>query len=226
MTPQRNLVSRIIGPMSWMMLGVFLALAAAPARARDILVFALFEHKAMLVVDGTRHMVRVGEATPEGVKLIATDTEAEQATVEDEGRREVLKLGAVHTGAQPAEAPNVILWAASNGFFFADGTVNGHSLRFLVDTGANTVAMNAATARRLGIDYQKGRAGMAKTASGFAPMYGVTLSAVKVGGIMLHNVEAGVIDGPQPDTPLLGMSFLNRLEMKRDGRKMELIQRY
>ena len=33
-------------------------------------------------------------------------------------------------------------------------------------------------------------------------------------------VESGL------DVPLLGMSFLNRMEMKRDGQRMTLTQRY
>jgi aspartyl protease family protein len=97
---------------------------------------------------------------------------------------------------------------------------------FLVDTGASTIALNSATAKRIGIDYTKGRPGMATTASGYTRVYSVKLDSVKVGEIVLRNVDAGVIDGPQPETPLLGMSFLNALEMKRDGDKMELTRRY
>jgi aspartyl protease family protein len=56
--------------------------------------------------------------------------------------------------------------------------------------------------------------------------YMLRLNTVKIGEIVLHDIEAGVIDGPQPDVPLLGMSFLGRLEMKRDGNRMDLIKKY
>jgi aspartyl protease family protein len=57
-------------------------------------------------------------------------------------------------------------------------------------------------------------------------MYSLRLHEVKIGSIQLHNVEAGIVDGPQPATPLLGMSFLNRLDMKNVGNRLELTQRY
>jgi aspartyl protease family protein len=55
--------------------------------------------------------------------------------------------------------------------------------------------------------------------------YALTLEKVEVGAIVLYNVEAGVLDGPYPHEALLGMSFLGRLNMKRDGEQLELSQR-
>jgi len=127
---------------------------------------------------------------------------------------------------QSAARESVTLFADTNGFFHAEGSINGASVTFLVDTGANTIAMNSATAKRAGINYTKGRPGSARTASGYARIYGIKLDTVKVGEIVLRNVEAGVIDGPQPETPLLGMSFLSAFDMKREGNKMELTRRY
>ena len=49
---------------------------------------------------------------------------------------------------------------------------------------------------------------------------------MKIGGIELHNVDGLVHDGSGLDQALLGMSFLNRLEMQRDGATMTLIQRF
>jgi aspartyl protease family protein len=207
---------------------LFLILAALPALAgaADIKLFALFQDKAILHVDGTRRVLTTGAESPEGVKLVSTDTQAEEAVVEFGGKREILRLGVVFSAFQGTARESVTLFADTNGFFHAQGSINGAAVTFLVDTGANTIAINSATAKRAGIDYAKGRAGTARTASGYTRMYGVKLDTVKVGEIVLRNVEAGVIDGPQPETPLLGMSFLNALEMKRDGGKMELTRRY
>jgi aspartyl protease family protein len=54
----------------------------------------------------------------------------------------------------------------------------------------------------------------------------VKLDAVKIGGIELHNVDATVHQGGGLDQALLGMSFLNRVLMQRDGATMTLIQRF
>jgi aspartyl protease family protein len=205
---------------------LLLTLLPAVAGAADISLFALFKDKAILHVDGTRRVLTIGTESPEGVKLVSTDTQAEEAVVELKGKRETLRLGMVVSAFQSAARESVTLFSDASGFFHAEGSINGAAVTFLVDTGANTIAINSATAKRAGIDYTKGHAGTARTASGYARMYGIKLDTVKVGEIVLRNVDAGVIDGPQPETPLLGMSFLNALEMKRDGNKMELTRRY
>jgi aspartyl protease family protein len=205
---------------------LLIALLPAVANAADISLFALFKDKAILHVEGARRVLSVGAESPEGVILVSTDTQAEEAVVELNGKRETLRLGVVISAFQSATRESVTLFADANGFFHAEGSINGASVTFLVDTGANTIAMNSATARRAGIDYTKGQAGTARTASGYARMYAIKLNTVKVGEIVLRNVTAGVIDGPQPETPLLGMSFLSAMDMKREGNKMELTRRY
>jgi len=207
---------------------LFLILVALPtlADAADIKLFALFQDKAILQVDGVRRVLATGAESPEGVKLVSTDTQAEEAVVEFAGKRETLRLGVVFSAFQSTARESVTLFADTNGFFHAAGSINGSVVTFLVDTGASTIAINSATAKRSGIDFTKGHVGTAKTASGYTRVFSVKLDSVKVGDIVLRNVEAGVIDGPQPETPLLGMSFLNALEMKRDGNKMELTRRY
>lgn len=198
--------------------------APAPAVER-ITLLALSRDQAILQVDGVRRVLRKGQLSPEGVKLVEADTE--KAVIEIDGRLEELKYGVVIAPAfEPPGSASVMLWAGSDGFFHAEGSVNGTAVTFLVDTGANTVALNSALAKRIGLDYKKGKPGLGTTASGVVKVYGVKLNTVKVGEITLHNVDAGVIEGAEPRTPLLGMSFLGGLEMKRDGGKMELIKKY
>ncbi|MFL6622300.1 MAG: TIGR02281 family clan AA aspartic protease [Sulfurifustaceae bacterium] len=187
---------------------------------------ALFKDKAIFVIDGARRVLAKGEASPEGVRLVSTDTAVEQAEVEVAGRREVVKLGVVMSGFQPTTRAAVTLWAGSGGHFYADGMINGQPVHFLVDTGATMIALSGDEARRLGIDYRRnGRPGTAATAGGVVRSYALTLEKVEVGAIVLYNVEAGVLDGPYPHEALLGMSFLGRLNMKRDGEQLELSQR-
>jgi aspartyl protease family protein len=65
-----------------------------------------------------------------------------------------------------------------------------------------------------------------QTANGVTTGYLVKLAKVRVGGIEQRNVDAVVVEQGLGSHGLLGMSFLNRLEMRRDGEKMELIQRF
>lgn len=204
-------------------------LAPSAAAAPKVQLFALFKDKAIILIDGARRVLARGQTSPEGLKLLATDTERELAEVELQGRRETLKLGII-SSAGFGEAKNtgrVTLYADGSGFFYSDGRINDIAVRFLVDTGANTIALNSRMAERLGLDYKrKGRRGVASTAGGLVPMYSLRLTSVTVGSITLHDVEAGIIEGDHPVDVLLGMSFLGRLDMRRDGDKMELSKRY
>jgi aspartyl protease family protein len=204
-----------------------LLLAANIAEAvESISLQALFKDKAIIVVDGARRVLKSGEESPEGVRLLATDTREEQAEIEIGGKREVLKLGVVTAGFASQGKGNVTLYPDRGGHFFVDGLVNGTNVRFMVDTGATVVAMSSAVANRIGIDYRKhGQPGMASTPAGYVKTYNIMLGTVQVGGITLHNVAGSVIEGNHPREALLGMSFLGHLDMKRDGEKMELSER-
>src|SRR5437016_3636594 len=83
----------------------------------------------------------------------------------------------------------------------------------LIGTGAPSVALPAYDADRLGIDYRKGRRGISNTAGGPVTVYRVSLDSVRLGGIELRTVDAVVIEQGL-DIALLGMSFLNRVEMQ------------
>jgi len=201
-------------------------LATVLSEAATLSLYALFQDKAIVMVDGQRRILKTGETSPEGIKLVYTDTQHEEAEVEIGGKRERLKLGVVISAFESVSRDVVTLYADGRGHFLADGKINKMPVRFLVDTGATTVAINSSLATRVGINYKAGLQGVSKTASGHVRTWLVKLDTVSIGDIVLRNVDAGVIDGPQPDTPLLGMSFLNALEMKRDGDRMELKRKY
>ena len=206
--------------------GACAALAAASAAATDVNVIGLFPGKAVVVIGrGAPRTISVGQKTPEGVVLISSTSE--QAVLEVDGKRETLGMGQHFETASETEArPTVTLPADSRGQFFTDGTVNGAHVRFMVDTGATTVLIPASEADRLGVDYRKGTPGRVQTANGSAPAYRVVLDSVTVGSITAYDVDAVVAQAQGLDVALLGMSFLNRTEMRRDGAYMTLIKRY
>ncbi len=171
---------------------------------------------------GAPKTVKVGQSFG-GVTLVAVDKD--RATVEVDGKRRVLQRGQTYSSGAASSAQSVTLSAGAGGHFMADGQINGGAIRFMVDTGATSIALPASEASRLGIDYRKGQVGVTQTANGQAQAYLVRLNTVRIGGIELHNVEAIVLERGLP-VALLGNSFLNRVEMRREGATMTLIRRY
>jgi aspartyl protease family protein len=132
----------------------------------------------------------------------------------------------VATTAFGAGGDRVTLAADSRGHFVTTGVVNGTSLRFLVDTGATSIVLSSADARRIGVNYLAGTRSFTQTANGTVQVYNVKLDTVRVGDITVNNVDASVIEGDKLPIALLGMSFLNRMEMRRDNSSLTLIRRY
>lgn len=215
-------VSRLVGAAIIGLIGLAGGVAAA-----DVAVVGLFRDKAVLVIDGgAPRTLAVGARSPEGVRLVAV--EAVGAVVEIDGRQQRLRIGehAVATSAtDKRDAAAVTLVADVRGHFHTDGMVNGSSVRFVVDTGATVIALGAADATRAGVDWRRGKPMTVMTANGPTQAWRVTLSNVRVGEIVLSNVDAAVMPSPMP-VALLGMSFLNRMEMRREGETMTLRQRY
>ncbi len=203
---------------------VLLLVAAPLSAAPKVVVLGLFKDRAVLEVNGKRRVLAVGQLTPEGIRLLAADSDA--AVLEIDGQQQRLALGTQIGGSYQAPAMREVqLWPDNEGMYNVSGTINGQPVDFLVDTGATYVAMNAGEARRLGIDYRVvGERGMVTTASGTAPVFQVKLDKVQVGELVVYNVAAVVLEGDQPEQALLGMSFLGRLELQRQGALMLLRQ--
>lgn len=190
-------------------------------------VVGLFSGKALVTINGgAPQTLSVGQ-TKQGVKLVAADSQ--QATLLIEGKTKVLGMGqgvSAGGGAESAQNQPVNLYADSSGHFFGSMSVNGASLKYVVDTGATAVALNSTDAKRANISYLNGEKSVASTASGQVVAYRVTLNTVKIGTIVLNNVSAVVIEGGFPEVVLLGMTALNRLDMKRDNSTMTLTKKY
>ncbi len=210
----------------WLAAILFLA---STAHANDISVAALFPGKAVLVINGgAPRTVSVGQSTPEGIRLISADSSS--AVIEFQGKRQTLVPGGSGRfgGGAPAgsSSGSVTLSPDDRGHYVTMGQINGGTIQLLVDTGATVIAIPSADARRLGINYRNGQRGFTETANGKATAYRITLDTVKVGDITLYNVEAVVLEGDGLKIALLGMSFLNRTEMKRDGQSLTLVKRF
>ena len=204
------------------------ALLAAPALAATQLnVVGLFSNKAVVAINGSAPQTISAGQTKNGVKLISADSES--ATFLVEGKQQTLKMGqaaSVAGGSASANNSPVSLYADQAGHFFGNLSINGASLKYVVDTGATTVALNSGDAKFAKIDYEKGERINMSTANGEVSAYLVKLNTLKVGTIILNNVDATVNEGGSPTVVLLGMSALNRLDMKRENSIMTLSKKY
>ena len=130
-------------------------LLASPAlwAVNTVVVLGLFQHKAIVVIDGKQQALSVGQTSPEGVKLVSATSN--EAVLEIGGQQKTYALGSqVNTHLGPPQQTSVTIIRNPQGMFATVGTINGLTVNFLVDTGATLVAMNSAEAKRLGIDYR------------------------------------------------------------------------
>lgn len=206
-------------------IGLYGGVFAMPSSAADVGLVGIFPGKALLTINGgAPRTVAVGGKTADGVKVLAAG--GDTATIEVDGKKRVLRIGQnVTVRATAGGRATTVLTADGRGHFLTTGSINGASMRFLVDTGASTVAMGASDARRAGVDPTRGEKGFAQTANGVAEVSRVRLHSVRVGDIVLNDVEATVHSQDMPMV-LLGMSFLNRMEMQRNGDTMTLRKNY
>ena len=196
---------------------------ATPAAPSVALAGSMGADKALLVIDGQTVLLALG-ASRQGVTL--RSLRDGQAEIEVAGQRQWLVLGATPTrlagpGPAPASSSRIVLPMGPGGHFSGQGQINGRTVQFMVDSGATTVALSQAEARRIGLDWQRGQPAMTVTANGPVPAHAVVLSSVRLGGVELANVAALVLPFEMP-VVLLGNSFLGRFTMRQDADLLQL----
>ncbi|MEQ1488576.1 MAG: TIGR02281 family clan AA aspartic protease [Methylotenera sp.] len=193
----------------------------------NVNIVGLFSNKAVLIINGGKPKTLSVGQTSDGVKLLAADSR--MATLQIEGKTKQLGMGqaaSVGGGNANAAASSVILYANREGHFLSDCQINGATLKFLVDTGATTVALNSGDAKFANIDYKRGEPIQVGTANGVVTAYRVTIASLKIGAVTLNQVEGSVLEGGSPSVVLMGMSALNRLDMKRQDIALTLTKKY
>jgi aspartyl protease family protein len=194
---------------------------------RQVSLEGILGSKAVLSINGKRQLLSSGQQEG-GIKIIKIYPNSIEVSIDGKHRR--LRMGDNYAVAAPSKQRKnsaVVVAPDARGMYVTVGSINGLPVSFLVDTGATTIAMNAAQAKRLGIDFRiTGQQTMVGTASGVAKAYGVTLKKVTLGSITLHNISAVVIEGGYPVQTLLGMSFLGQLDIRREGSVMRIKKNY
>jgi aspartyl protease family protein len=99
---------------------------------------------------------------------------------------------------------------AMDGHFWVNGELNGHKVRFLVDSGATVTSISSATARLADIEPGNGLPAMVQTANGVVPVKRARAERLKVGSIERRNLAVHVSEAFGPMN-VLGMNFLSSL---------------
>lgn len=198
-------------PLALLMLAVF----APSALAVQVQVEALFTNAAVLRIDGEQKMLRAGQSH-RGVTLVAADSAAAVLDIRGE-RHEVGVHRGIGTQYFEPEQRTVEIPRNAQRQYITRASINGVSMAVLVDTGANVMALNAAQASTLRLNLDDAQPARVTTASGVVRGWRVSLRSVEVGGIRVDNVDATVLEGEQPETPLLGMSFLSHVDINESN---------
>ncbi len=191
--------------------------------APQVQVVGLFPGAAVLLVDGQRQLVKVGQTGPGGVGVVSADSQAAVLLIEGRQQRVGLSRDFSQSGAPGQQRRQETSARDADGHYRFFGAIDGQMVQFLVDTGATSVAMNEGQARRLGIDYRaKGRPITVATASGSAQAWRVPLNRVAIGSLEVLGVEGVVVQGDSPREVLLGMSFLSRVRWAEEQGMLRL----
>lgn len=137
----------------------------------------------------------------------------ERLTVDGGGDAQSERAIPINLSEAKLSGRKVRLAADASGHFTADFRLNGRSVAGLIDSGATVVALNRATARRIGVNVAESAfTGHAQTANGRVRAAPVTIDKLSLGRIELRDVEAIVLDDRALRDTLIGMSFLSRLK--------------
>ena len=198
------------------------------AVAQTLALAGMLGSKALVIVDGSPpKSVSVGESY-RGVKIVST--QGDQAVMEMAGKRLTMRVGEAPTSVGGASSQGeggtkVVLSASSGGHFMTQGQINGRAVQLVVDTGASAVSLSMAEAERVGLNYKAGQAMQLSTANGVIPGWRLKLASVRIGDVVVYDVDAVVSTGAMPYV-LLGNSYLARFQMTRTNEQMVLDKRY
>lgn len=130
-------------------------------------------------------------------------------------------VAAAAVRTSPGEPQETVLERSENGHFYANVEVNGHLVRFMVDTGATGVALTEKTAERIGIPFSRNEySEIGKGASGVVRGAFVRLDKLALDGKEARSLDGVVLEGG--DMNLLGQGFLGRFSVEMRGDTMRI----
>ena len=108
-------------------------------------------------------------------------------------------------------ANDVVIARSDDRHYYADASVNGHPVHFMIDTGAGETALTEADAKSIGIDVDPANYEViGDGASGIVRGQYVQLATIDLNGIRQKDVKAVIVQGS--NVSLLGQPFLEQLD--------------
>jgi aspartyl protease family protein len=120
---------------------------------------------------------------------------------------ERLKAEAVGTPVQQGRETRIPM--AIDGHFWVNARLNGHDVKFLVDSGATTTTIDRGTAKAAGIQMSPRRDLFVRTGNGVIRVASGRADELTIGGITRQNVALEIADND--DLNVLGMNYLSSL---------------
>jgi aspartyl protease family protein len=118
-----------------------------------------------------------------------------------------LKAEAVGTPVQQGQETRIPM--AIDGHFWVTAKLNGHDVKFLVDSGATTTTIDRETAEAAGVEISSRRDQFVRTGNGVIRVASGRAAELQVGGIVQHDVGLEIADND--DLNVLGMNYLSSL---------------
>ncbi|WP_348945273.1 retropepsin-like aspartic protease [Chitinibacter sp. FCG-7] len=205
------------------MIAISLALSTLPALADDIVLIGTMGNKGVFQINGQKKTLQSGQQS--GMfKIISI--QAESAIIASNGQQRQLLLGQgyVAQGGNPADghASSLTLTPDERGHYLVNVGINQSSQAGIIDTGATHLSMSRPTAESMKISYKNGQQGHSQTANGNIGAWLVKLPQIRINNITLYDVTAVVRDSNDSAPILVGMSVLNRFQMRREQELMIL----
>ena len=119
------------------------------------------------------------------------------------------RIRAEATGSPIVDGETVRIPVAEDGHFYVDAKINGHDVRFMVDSGASTTTVSRSEANAAGMEIGTRRA-IVSTANGPTSVMQSSADRLQVGSIERTDFPVDVSE--QEGLNLLGMNFLRSLQ--------------
>lgn len=185
--------------------------------AEEITLLATMGSKAIFQVNGQKKSLQIGQQVGDA-KIISIA--ADSAVIEtNNGRQRRLGLGdgyVASTQTQSDGDSSLVLTPGQGGHYLADVSINGQTQRGIIDTGATHLSMSNKTADLLNINYHAGKPMRSQTANGVINSWLMQIPQLRLGTVTLYNIDLIVRDNNDTGPVLIGMSTLNRFQMKRE----------
>ena len=120
---------------------------------------------------------------------------------------ERLKAEAVGTAVEQGKETRIPM--AIDGHFWVNAKLNGHDVKFLVDSGATTTTIDRDTAKAAGVEMSERRDLFVRTGNGVIRVASGRAADLTIGGITRHDVALEIADND--DLNVLGMNYLSTL---------------